>query len=253
MPISYLGTSIRDCPAAERNPHYKTKDMSFTIKTNASSAFATSGLQERRAHDRQQGGRKLVRAATHQELLGDSCDLTHIGTGAAAIREEAAFQARLSEHLSFLQTQDAALGQIQDLLANSSDHEDFLDNFEALTGEKFNGLDLFTHEGEEQPLYVSGPENQDAFCIHRPLVSVECPVTALQEAVRAAREENQKEQARLREISASIRIQAPVRISDTDSARETIFRSQRHVLSDAFSAISGQANSAHDSVLRLFS
>lgn len=227
--------------------------MSFIIKTNASSAFATSGLQERHANDRQHAGRRLVRATTPQGLFGDSCDLTHVGTGAAAIREEAAFQARLSEHLSFLQTQDAALGQIQNLLANCTEHQDFLDLFETLTGEKFNGLDLFTRDGVEQPLYVSGPNTEDSVCIHRPLVSAECPFNALQEAIREAREENQKEQVRLREISASIRSQSGVKISDTDSARETMCRSQMHVLSDASSAISGQANSAHDAVLRLFS
>lgn len=243
----------RVCPTAERNPHNKTKDMSFIIKTNASSAFATSGLQERHAHDRQHTGRRVVRATTPQEFFADSCDLTHLGTGAAAIREEAAFQAGLSENLSFLQTQDAALGQIQDLLANCAGDQDFLDAFETLTGEKFNGLDLFTLDGEEQPLYLSGPLTDDAVCIHRPLVTADSPLGALQEAILAAREENQKEQVRLGEIAASMRIPSTSKISDADSARATMCRSQEQVLSDAFSAISGQANSAHDTVLRLFS
>ena len=74
----------------------------------------------------------------------------------------------------------------------------------------------------------------------------------------AAREENQKEQAKLREISVSTaKIQtcpdmAAEKISTAQSAKETIARSQKYVLSDAATALSGQANSAHEAVLRLF-
>lgn len=232
--------------------------MSFIIKTNASSAFAARGLQERHAHDRRPEHRPNL-ASRHQGALSDSCDLTHSGKTAAAIREEGNFQARLNESLSFLQTQDSALGQIQNLFVNSPERQDFLDLFESLTGEKFNGLDLFTHNGEEQPLFVQALESEEAVCIHRPLISMESPAAALQEAVLSAREENQKEQAKLREISdSSAKIHpcpdmAASKISTAQSAKETITLSQRYVLADATTALSGQANSAHEAVLRLFS
>jgi hypothetical protein len=232
--------------------------MSFIIKTNTSSAFAARGLQERHAHDRHTEHRPNL-ASRHQGALSDSCDLTHSGKSAAAIREAGDFQARLNESLSFLQTQDSALGQIQNLFANSPEQHDFLDIFESLTGEKFNGLDLFTHNGEEQPLFVQAAENEEAVCIHRPLISVESLTASLHEAVHAAREENQKEQAKLREISDSCAKIHPCpdmaasKISNAQSAKETIALSQRDVLTDAATALSGQANSAHEAVLRLFS
>ena len=232
--------------------------MSFIIKTNASSAFAARGLQERHAHDRRPEHRPNL-ASRHQGALSDSCDLTHSGKSAAAIREAGNFQARLNESLSFLQTQDSALGQIQNLFVNSPERQNFLDIFESLTGEKFNGLDLFTHNGEEQPLFVQALESEEAVCIHRPLISMESPAAALQEAVLSAREENQKEQAKLREISdSSAKIHpcpdmAASKISTAQSAKETITLSQRYVLADATTALSGQANSAHEAVLRLFS
>jgi hypothetical protein len=232
--------------------------MSFIIKTNASSAFAARGLQERHAHDRRPEHRPNL-ASSHQGALSDSCDLTHSGKSAAAIREAGNFQARLNESLSFLQTQDSALGQIQNLFVNSPERQDFLDIFESLTGEKFNGLDLFTHNGEEQPLFVQALESEEAVCIHRPLINRESPAAALQEAVLSAREENQKEQAKLRKISdSSTKIHpcpdmAASKISTAQSAKETITLSQRYVLADATTALSGQANSAHEAVLRLFS
>jgi hypothetical protein len=245
-------------PKAERNPHNKTKDMSFTIKTNNASAFAANGLQERHAHDRRPEHRPNP-AARQKEPLGDSCDLTHTGKSAAAIREARDFQARLNESLSFLQTQDSALGQIESLFVNSPERQDFLDVFESLTGEKFNGLDLFTHDGEEQPLFVQAPAIADMVSIHRPLMRAENPTASLHEAILAAREENQKEQAKLREISVSTAkfqpcpTMAAEKISTPQSAKETAARSQKHVLSDAATALSGQANSAHEAVLRLFS
>jgi len=231
--------------------------MSFIIKTNASSAFATSGVQEKNAHDRHTA-RRAILPVRHGNALGDSCDLTHLDTGAAAIREEAAFQAILNEHLSFLETQDAALGQIQELFVSCSEHEDYLDLFEGLTGEKFNGWELFTREGEEQALHMLVPQSAETLCIRRPLIGTGSSRSSLHESVRAAREENRKEQAQLREISVSAKIQAelpmaPVKILDSESARETTGRSRKSVLSDASTALCGQANSAHEAVLRLFS
>jgi hypothetical protein len=231
--------------------------MSFIIKTNASSAFATSGVQEKHAHDRHTA-RKAIHPVRHGNALGDSCDLTHLDTGAAAIREEAAFQALLNEHLSFLETQDAALGQIQELFVTRSEREDFLDVFEGLTGEKFNGSELFTREGEEQALHMLVPQSAETVCIRRPLIGTGSSTPSLRESVSAAREENHKEQAQLREIAASVKIRTdlhmvPVKILDSESARETTGRSQRSVLSDASTALGGQANSAHEAVLRLFS
>jgi hypothetical protein len=245
------------CPKAERNPHNKTKDMSFIIKTNASSAFTARGLQERHARDRHTEHRPNP-ASRCQDVLTDSGDLTHFGKSAAAIREAGDFQARLNESLSFLQTQDSALGQIQKLFVNSAKQPDFLDLFESLTGEKFNGLDLFTRHGEEQPLFVQAHEIEEAVCIHRPLINVESP-SACHEAVLAAREENQKEQAKLREISESSATIHPCpdmtasKISNAQSAKESLALSQRYVLADAATALSGQANSAHETILRLFS
>lgn len=231
--------------------------MSFIIKTNASSAFATSGDQEKHAHDRHTA-RRAIHPVPHGRALGDSCDLTHLDTGAAAIREEAAFQALLNEHLSFLETQDSALGQIQELFVSRSEHEDFLGIFEGLTGEKFNGRELFTREGEEKEFHILVTQSAETVCIRRPFIGTGSPRSSLHESVGAAREENRKEQAQLREISTSAKIRteipmAPVKILDSESARETTGRSRKSVLSDASTALCGQANSAHEAVLRLFS
>jgi len=231
--------------------------MSFTIKTNNASAFAANGLQERHAHDRRTEHRPH-HTARHQGTLNDSCDLTYSGKTGASIREAGDFQAHLSESLSFLQTQDSALGQIENLFVNSPEHEDFLHILESLTGEKFNGLDLFSHDSEEQPLYVHTPENAETVCIHRPLLSIKNPSPVLHESILAAREENRKEQAKLREISdstanshACVEIAAPI-ISNTESAKQTAALSQQRLLADASTALTGQANSAHEAVLRLF-
>jgi hypothetical protein len=231
--------------------------MSFTIKTNNASAFAANGLQERHAHDRRTEHRPH-HPARHHGALNDSCDLTHSGKTGASIREAGDFQAHLNESLSFLQTQDSALGQIENLFVNSPEHEDFLHIFESLTGEKFNGLDLFSHDSEGQPLYVQTPESAETVCIHRPLMSAESPAASLHEAILAAREENRKEQAKLREISdstarshARLEITAP-KISNTESAKQTAALSQQRLLADASTALTGQANSAHEAVLRLF-
>jgi flagellin-like hook-associated protein FlgL len=231
--------------------------MSFTIKTNNASAFAANGLQERHAHDRRTEHRPH-HPARHHGALNDSCDLTHSGKAGASIREAGDFQAHLNESLSFLQTQDSALGQIENLFVNSPEHQDFLHIFESLTGEKFNGLDLFSHDTEEQPLYVQTPESAETVCIHRPLMSAESPAASLHEAILAAREENRKEQAKLREISdstarshARLEITAP-KISNTESAKQTAALSQQRLLADASTALTGQANSAHEAVLRLF-
>jgi len=231
--------------------------MSFTIKTNNASAFAANGLQDRHARDRRTEHRPH-HTARHQGTLNDSCDLTHSGKTGASIREAGDFQAHLSESLSFLQTQDSALGQIENLFVNSPEHEDFLHIFESLTGEKFNGLDLFSHDSEEQPLYVHTPENAETVCIHRPLLSIKNSAPVLHECILAAREENRKEQAKLREISdstanshARVEIAAP-KISNPESAKQTAALSQQRLLADASTALTGQANSAHEAVLRLF-
>jgi flagellin-like hook-associated protein FlgL len=80
----------------------------------------------------------------------------------------------------------------------------------------------------------------------------------LHESILAAREENRKEQAKLREISdstanshARVEIAAP-KISNPESAKQTAALSQQRLLADASTALTGQANSAHEAVLRLF-
>ncbi len=232
--------------------------MSFTIKTNNASTFDANGLQERHSHDRRTEQHRPHHPARHQGALNDFCDLTHSGKTGASIREEGDFQAHLNESISFLQTQDSALGQIENLFVNPPEHEDFLHIFESLTGEKFNGLDLFSHEGDEQPLYVHTPESAETVCIHRPLLIVNKPAPVLHESLLAAREENRKEQAKLREISdstanshAHIEIATP-KISNPETARQTAALSQQCLLADTSMALTGQANSAHEAVLRLF-
>lgn len=175
----------------------------------------------------------------------------------AAIRQAGDLQARLQESLSFLQTQESALGQLEGLCGNAPACGELLDIFQSLRDEKFNGLDLFSHEGHDEPLYVQASESGADVCIHRPLLSVEAPVTALREAVLEAREENRREQAKLREISVASAFSrldtGAEKIPDTESAKRTILESQKYVLADASAALSCQANSAHDAVLRLFS
>jgi len=222
--------------------------MSFTIRTNSVSAFATRGLQERNAHDRRDENRPH-RFAHRQGLRFDACDLTHSDKASAAIRQAGDFQARLNESFSFLQTQEFALGQLEGLCTNAPESENLLDIVHSLTEEKFNGLDLFSHDGQDQPFYVQAPEGQGDVCIHRPLMSADSSVVGLRQAVLAAREENHREQAKLREISKS----TVKPLLETESAKETILQSQKCVLADASTALSVQANSAHEAVLRLFS
>jgi len=74
--------------------------MSFIIKSDASSAFAARGLQERHAHDRRTEHRPNL-ASRHQGPLSDSCDLTNSGKSAAAIREAGIFKHASTSHSPF--------------------------------------------------------------------------------------------------------------------------------------------------------
>jgi hypothetical protein len=127
---------------------------------------------------------------------------------------------------------------------------------ESLTGEKFNGLDLFSHDGGEQPLSIHTPLGQETISIQRPLVTSQAPLDGLRESVVAAREENHREQSKLREISITtskpLAVDGAGGVSNAESVKKTAALSRQYVLSDGATALSSQANSAHSAVLRLF-
>ncbi|MEI8293711.1 MAG: hypothetical protein WCG66_06920 [bacterium] len=224
--------------------------MSFNIKTSDTSAFAARGLQDRNARHRHlmpRSGFGSLQHATWEDSLSFS------GQASAEIRQERDCQALVNDALSFLQTQDEALGQIEDLLKenlNFPETGDFRQIFESLTGEKFNGLDLFSHDNGQPPLPVWAPLGRETLSIQRPLMDALAPVDRLRQALVEARQENHKEQLKLRELSKSSSETGG--ISNPDMAKETASLSRQYVLRDAATALSSQANSAHAAVLKLF-
>lgn len=241
-------------PNAERNPRNQTKDMSFTIQTHASSAFAARGLQERHAHDRSPGHHAQQQPTPHHEALGDACDLTHTGKSqAVAIRQANLRQAKLNESLSFLQTQDFALGQIEELFISAPGHDAFVEGLQSLNEEKFNGSRLFSSDASEECVRINAPELTDSLTIHRPCLRLEESPVTLHEAVLAAREQNHVEQDRLRKISSAANATpGNSKIPGAEIAKLSLARSKSQFLADAPVALNGQANMAHEAVLRLF-
>jgi hypothetical protein len=182
----------------------------------------------------------------------------------AAMRETHVFQARLNESLTFLQTQDTALSQIELLLEegnageNAAGSKDSLETIRSLAEEKFNGMSLFSRENGEQALYVQPSETDKSICIRRPLMDVENPDASLHQMLLEAREENHREQDQVRQLlDSTTGTHAPEKtgegkIFNETTAKQIVDLSQKYVLSEASRALSVQTHSAHASALRLF-
>jgi hypothetical protein len=182
----------------------------------------------------------------------------------AAMRETHVFQARLNESLTFLQTQDTALSQIELLLeegyarGNAACSRDSLEAIRSLAEEKFNGLSLFSRENGEHALYVQPSETDESICIMRPLMDVENPDASLHQMLLEAREENHREQDQVRQLlDSTTGTHTPEKtgegkIFNETTAKQIVDLSQKYVLSEASRALSVQTHSAHASALRLF-
>ncbi len=237
--------------------------MSFTIHTHGASAFATRGSQERNAHERRQAPHGLSdrRALA---ACSDACELSFSMQSTAAMRETHGFQARLNESLTFLQTQDSALSQIELLLEQGNTREnaacsmDSLETIRSLAKEKFNGMSLFSRENGEQAIYLQPSESDESICIQRPLMDVENPDSSLHQTLLEAREENHREQAQVRQLldsttgTHSSGKTGEDKIFNATSAKRIADLSQKYVLSEASQVLSVQTHSTHASALRLF-
>ena len=237
--------------------------MSFSIHTHGASAFATRGSQERNAHERRQAPHGLSERRA-LAACSDASELSFSMQATAAMRETHVFQARLNESLTFLQTQDTALSQIELLLEeenageNAACNKDSLETIRSLAEEKFNGMSLFSRENGEQALYVQPSETDESICIKRPLMDVENPDASLHQMLLEAREENHREQAQVRQLLDSTTgthasgKTGEAKICNATSAKRIADLSQKYVLSEASQALYVQTHSAHASALRLF-
>jgi len=237
--------------------------MSFSIHTHGASAFATRGSQERNAHERRHAPHGLSERRA-LAACSDASELSFSMQATAAMRETHVFQARLNESLTFLQTQDTALSQIELLLEegyageNAACSKDSLEAIRSLAEEKFNGLSLFSRENGEQALYVQPSESDESICIQRPLMDVENPDSSLHQMLLEAREENHREQAQVCQLldsttgTHSSGKNGEGKIFNATSAKEIADLSQKFVLSEASRVLSLQTHSAHASALRLF-
>ncbi len=171
-------------------------------------------------------------------------------------------QSYLSEKLSFLETQEAALECLQAILLADIASEDlqsspaeFSSLYHELAGEKFNGTALFSKEPEEGLLYAESPESNDSVCIKRFYLDPKTePLESLLEHVNNALDENRGEQEQiLNLITTSHRaghVDSP--IPNIETIQKTIQSSTEEALHDPRKALAVQANANCAIVWRLF-
>ena len=232
--------------------------MSLEISKDPSGTCPTRGLGERSARERRHEGRLQPRNHRGEAFEGAD-DFCQNARTAHAIRRAQDFHASLEDSLAFLQTQDAALERLQQLLEmDGADRAEL----EAITGESFNGLHLFDCDGDEGVVYMNSPESEDCVHLNRPRLGADCfqaaGIESLKNEVTSARDENHKEQKTLAEIllaTPACALEADLthgHLETTESAGQTAFRTRESVLRDARLALGAQANAAHSAVLRLF-
>lgn len=248
--------------------------MSFIINNNSGNAQAAQRTQDRNANNRR-NSQSPLKPVSHHGDFNDSHELLYPIKASAAVRRAQNFQASLSDSLSFLQTQEVALEQLQKLIEVSSKnpanalHQDFEHLFQAIADETFNGMELFSHQSADNAFYFESSESDDSISINRPslphsnqpgfyLISSESPGEwqMLLKKVTEARIENQKEQKKLQELSAEkgLRMEnlGVDKIQSPYVAERAISFSKTNVFADARIALPIQANAAHEAVLRLF-
>lgn len=235
--------------------------MSFRIHSHAAAACPTFGLQERQAHDLRHhphGSSKLA----HRDAFDESSDDRQgPSKSSLAIRRAQDCQAVLGDALGFLHTQDEALARLQEAAARQDlENADAL--LESLVAERFNGLSLFSRTAGNDPVWIENLDTPDAIEIPRPpirprLQEKENPAQLLEFLVEA-RENNHRAQMHLEHLLESLRRQlldhelAPHQLHTTDEALPCAQASRKALLGNASEALATQANSCHESILRLF-
>ena len=235
--------------------------MSFIIKNHTATPLGARGLQERRGSDRRAPLRS--NQTTNKYGVFDHSDELLARTSASVeVRRAQDFQATLNETLSFLQTQEAALERFHKLFTNSqscpvsedpSARAEFQSDFATLADEKFNGLNLFHHDlDDDGDFYMETPETMDSIRIHRPEIGFQPDhlsdqdLEKLATLVVEALFENKKEQIHLCDLLGNEATPNPA------VAEKSATLSKSYFLQDSQTALRVQANSAHDAVLRLF-
>ena len=241
--------------------------MSFTINTNFAATCTAIGSQGKNAQERPVP-QHISKPTRNYGAFEDSNELLMSSQTSTAIRRAQNFQATLSDFYIFLQTQDTALEQLQKLIDSESETLDgqvpsadseFLQIFQSLADERFNDRYLFSHDNDEDPLYLESTESQASFRLNRPrLTASPTNIQTLSQHIAMARIENQRERKNLLTLAESPlnSLEIPPlptgKIPNTDTAKETATEYKNRVLRDTQAALAVQANANRESVLRLF-
>jgi hypothetical protein len=226
--------------------------MSFRIDSYAAAACPTLGVQERHAHDQRHHPHGSSKTA-HRSALDESAGDRHgPSKSSLAIRRAQDCQAVLGDALGFLRSQDDALARLQEATS--------LTLLESLSAERFNSLALFSRTDGDDPIWIENLDTPDAVEISRPPVRqhLHRSPPQLAEFLAEARENNHRTQMRLEHLLESLRSQlldhelAPHQLHTRDEALPCALASRNALLGEAREALAVQANSCHESLLRLF-
>jgi hypothetical protein len=225
--------------------------MSFRIHSHAAAACPTLGVQERQSHDHRHW-HGPSKTAQHREIDDLIQDRPGPSKSSLAIRRAQDCQAVLGDALAFLQTQDEALARLQETTSPEL--------LETLAAERFNGLALFSRTRADDPVWIETLDTPDAVEIPRPPIRPLLPESpaGLAEALVQAREKNHRAQIQLEQLLESLRLQlldhelAPHQLHTPDEALPCALASRDALLGNSREALAIQANSCHESILRLF-
>jgi hypothetical protein len=233
--------------------------MSFKIHSHAAAACPTLGLQERQAHD-QRHHKESSKAVPPRALTDESqMDWSGLAKSSLAIRRAQDCQAVLGDALGFLQTQDEALARLQSAIAQP-DSDFSRDLLESLTGEHFNGLVLFSRTEANDPIWIENLDTPDAVEISRPPIRPHLRLSSPHrpELLAEAREKNHRAQIHLESLLENLRRDlldhelAPHQLHTREEALPCAEAARNALLKNTRDALAIQANSCHESILRLF-
>jgi len=269
--------------------------MSVVINTNTSAIAAKNNLNSSNAMLQ----KSLARLSSGSKIVNPSDDAGGLAVSmkmSAAIKRTSAVNNNIANALSFLQTQDGALGtatkildrmselrtMADDVTKNSTDKGNYNTEFQALkdqldavTGEEFNGVSLFTDsttatsldvkitEDGGQEVAISQADLEDAVSTDLTGGSDSLTATdlstitdAIQE-VATLRAANGAQSSRLQFASDMLSVNqqnleaANSRIIDVDVATESTMLARANILVQAGSSMLSQANASSQIALRL--
>lgn len=269
--------------------------MSVVINTNASAIAAKNNLNQSNAMLQS----SLARLSSGSKIVNPSDDAGGLAVSmkmSAAIKRTAAVNDNIANAQSFLQTQDGALGTStkildrmselktlsEDVTKNSTDVANYNTEFQALqsqldaiTGEKFNGVSLFTDAatagtqnvkitedgGKTVGISQANLENQVGTTLtsgSTDLTSTNLSViTDAIQNVATLRASNGAQSSRLSFASEMLTVNqqnleaANSRIIDVDVASESTQLARANILVQAGSSMLSQANASSQIALRL--